>query len=233
MQARFLGRRLGRRLRHRSPGGCPAAALCAQRLLCVACLAMPPPPLVSRPAGRRRLAMLREQREAADVTRKTRCLARRWSTWRRDGLASGWRRPSAGLRVISRLGLRALHPPRLVGAGTVAMALLLSGLVHRSSSDGTSRAIACRAIMRAAAQRGGRLHTLHEGVLTTAPPAQVWGRRGGPFLLRGSLDLGVRTACRAASRPLPNVGFWAPLSSPLILRAGRAWPRRGWTWTRS
>ena len=42
-------------------------------------------------------------------------------------------------------------------------------------------------------------------------------------MLRGSLDLGVRTACRAASRPLPNVGFWAPLSSPLILRgAGMA-----------
>ena len=137
-------------------------------------------------------------------------------------MASGWRRPSAGLRVISRLGLRALHPPRLVGAGTVAMALLLSGLVHRSSSDGTSRAIACRAIMRAAAQRGGRLHTLHEGVLTTAPPAQVWGRRGGPGLLRGSLDLlvGVRTACRAASRPLPNVGFGCCLQRSFCARGG-------------
>ena len=42
-------------------------------------------------------------------------------------------------------------------------------------------------------------------------------------MLRGSLDLGVRTACRAASRPLPNVGFGAAVSSAHFVRgAGMA-----------
>ena len=42
-------------------------------------------------------------------------------------------------------------------------------------------------------------------------------------MLQGSLDLGVRSACRAAPRPLPNVGFGAAAPSAHFVRgAGMA-----------
>ena len=133
------------------PNYFPPLLLSAQRLPCAACLATPPPPLVSRPARRRRLAMLREQREAAD-DEKDAMLGQARSTWRRDGLASGWRRPSAGLRVITPRASGSPPPrPRLVGAGTQQWPAELSA---GSSIDGN------RAIMRAAQRglAGGYIH---------------------------------------------------------------------------
>ena len=154
-------RLLGRRLRHCSPTISPH---------CFSALSgCPVPPASPRPrrpwsAAPRAGGASRccASSEKLPMTRKMRCSARRWSTWRRDGLASGWRRPSAGLRVITPRASGSPPPrPRLVGAGTQQWPAELSA---GSSIDGN------RAIMRAAHCCPARLHTLHEGVLTTAPP---------------------------------------------------------------
>ena len=216
-------RLLGRRLRHRSPIISPH---------CFSALSgCPVPPASPRPrrpwsAAPRAGGASRccASSEKLPMTRKMRCSARRWSTWRRDGLASGWRRPSAGLRVITPRASGSPPPrPRLVGAGTQQWP------AERSAGSSIDAIVPSCVLPSEAA---GATYTAR-GRANDRPPAQFWGRRGGPGLLRSSLDLGVRAACRAASRPHPNVGLGLLSSSGVILCAGRAWPPRGWTWTRS